>query len=161
MHPKGCRKCLCCKDTYIPDPRNSFHQGHCTKLQCRRASKRASQRKWRAKSHYTRDNVKEATRVRAWQKANPGYGKRRKRRSVVLRDVLIAQTPEGEGDAAQDISPRPPVLREISIMQDPVFVGLIAQLTGSSYVEDIAAAANQLCARGQALLGETTKNHAD
>lgn len=159
MHPKGCGKCLCCKQVYIPDPRNCFHQRYCPKPECRRASKRASQRKWRAKSHYTRDNVKEAARVRAWQQANPGYWKRRKKRSAVLRAILITQAPENKGDAAQDISPRSPVLREISIMQDPLFVGLIAHLTGSSYVDDIAAAANRFSARGQALLGETTKNH--
>ena len=94
----------------------------------------------------------------AWQQANPGYWKGRRKRSGVLRESLIVQPPANQGGIAPDISP---VLREILNMQDPLMVGLIAHLTGSSYVEDIAAAANRLSARGQALLGETTKTNAD
>ncbi|MEA3292074.1 MAG: LysR substrate-binding domain-containing protein [Pseudomonadota bacterium] len=49
MKQKRRRKCLHCRDLIRPDPRNLRHQRHCSKPDCRKASKRASQRRWLAK----------------------------------------------------------------------------------------------------------------
>ena len=79
---------------------------------------------------YHRDNPKNRERVKAWQKAHPGYWKRRKEK-------------------------RSGVLQDLSRVQVPLLMGLIAHLGGLSYAEDIAAMTNRLVARGQALMGES------
>jgi hypothetical protein len=72
------RKCLHCGDSYRPDPRNLRHQRYCSKSQCRKASKAASERRWLAKAP-NRDYFRGAAsveRVRAWRAAHPGYWRR-------------------------------------------------------------------------------------
>jgi len=41
------RKCLHCGELFHPDARNAHHQRYCGAGACRRASKAASQRRWR------------------------------------------------------------------------------------------------------------------
>jgi hypothetical protein len=102
---------------------------------------------------YHRENPKNTERAKAWQKAHPGYWKRRKaKRSGVLQDLLIAQVADSQGEAEQDVSS---VLQDLSRVQVPLLMGLIAHLGGLSYAEDIAAMTNRLVARGQALMGES------
>jgi hypothetical protein len=155
MFPAGCRKCVKCNEVYRPDARNRYHQRYCTKPVCRQASKAASQGRWRAKpenADYERGNAKNAARVRAWQKAHPGYWKRRAgKSSAVLRDILIPEVAVEQKVVAPDDTF---VLRDISSSQVPLIVGLIAHLGHLSYAEDIVAMANRLVARGQALMGE-------
>ena len=43
------RKSLNCGQLYRPDPRNLRHQRYCTAPTCRKASKAASQARWRSK----------------------------------------------------------------------------------------------------------------
>jgi hypothetical protein len=159
MHPSGSRKCLQCKEFFLPDARNRRHQCYCPKPECRQASKAASQGRWRAKPEnvdYDRANAKNAARVRAWQKAHPGYWKSRaKKRSVVLQDLLITEIADQQVHEEQDVSF---VLRDLSRSQMPLVMGLIAHLGDLSYVEDIVTMANRLVARGQALMGKTTPN---
>jgi len=162
MYPAGSYKCLHCNEPFRPDPRNRHHQCYCAKLTCRRASKRASQGLWRAKPEnvgYDRANAKNAARARAWQKAHPGYWKgRAKKRAVVLRDLLITEASAKQKDVNQDVSP---VLQDLSRVQVPLMMGLIAHLGDLSYAEDIAAMANRFVARGQALMGEAPSYDAD
>ena len=40
------RLCLCCKDFFTPDCRNTKKQDYCNKDECRKASKAVSQRQW-------------------------------------------------------------------------------------------------------------------
>ena len=39
-------KCRHCRKLFIPDPRNANRQDYCFETECRKASKRASQRRW-------------------------------------------------------------------------------------------------------------------
>lgn len=155
MFPAGCRKCVKCNEVYRPDARNRYHQRYCPKPVCQRASKAASQARWRAmpeNADYDRNNAKNVARVRAWQKAHPGYWKRRAgKRSAVLQDVLIPEVAAEQKEVEQDDSF---VLREISRSQVPLMMGLIAHLGDLSYAEDIVAMVNRLVARGQALMGK-------
>ena len=156
MHPEGRRKCRHCKAFFIPDPRNRFHQRYCGQLACRRASKAASQRKWESRPE-NRDyygGPEKATKVRAWQAANPGYWKERKNQPTVLPEVLSAQTTPVERDPGQDGQA---VLPEFWHGQPPILIGFIAQMTGCVLPEDIAVVANRLIARGQALMAALPK----
>ena len=72
------RKCRHCRELFLPDPRNLRHQHYCSKPECRRASKAASQRRWLSKPA-NRDYFRGAAnvqRVRAWRAAHPGYWQR-------------------------------------------------------------------------------------
>ena len=61
---------------FAPEGRNAFHQSYCSKPECRRASKAASQRRWLAKPanrNYFRDQ-ENVRRVQEWRQAHPtGY----------------------------------------------------------------------------------------
>ena len=160
MHPEGRRKCCQCKDFFIPDPRNRYHQRYCGEPACRRASKAASQHKWesRPENRACYRGSEKVTKVRAWQAANPGYWKRRKRKPTVLPDVLPAQTAPVQRDPAPDDRV---VLPEFWQGQPPILVGFIAHMTGCVLPEDIAVVANRWIARGQALMGRQPEKHED
>jgi hypothetical protein len=162
MYPAGSCKCVHCNERFVTDPRNRWHQEYCGRRECRQASKAASQARWRGKpenADYDQANAKNAVRVRAWQKAHPGYWKQgRKKRAVVLRDLLIAQDAGKQKDVNQDVSP---VLRDLSQVQVPLILGLIAHLGDLSYAEDIAVMANRFVARGHALMGQVPSSDAN
>jgi hypothetical protein len=46
MNPVGQRKCIHCKQFFVPDVRQRTRQCHCAQPDCRRESKAASQRRW-------------------------------------------------------------------------------------------------------------------
>ena len=89
-----CHKCRCCHHLYEPDPRSRYHQTYCSKPDCQKASKTASQRKWR-RSDKGRDYFRgpaNAHRVQVWRKAHPGYARKRAKPSRALQDGLSPQT---------------------------------------------------------------------
>jgi hypothetical protein len=154
MHIEGERKCLCCGKFFMPDARNRRRQRYCRERACRKASKRASQRRWRGRpenaEYFT--GPENAARVRAWQAAHPGYWKvRRKRGRRVLQDLLIGQVTDRQREAVQD---RAAVLQDHWQRQAPVVIGLIAHLAGTVLQEDIASMTGRLIAKGQALMGQ-------
>ena len=109
MEPPSCRrKCLNCKGLFLPDYRSGQRQRYGHKPDCRKASKRESQRVWLAKpenQNYFRD-AQNAERVGQWQKAHPDYWKNTARyRSRTLQDRCPEQTPE-QAPAAQAVAPR-------------------------------------------------------
>src|ERR1700730_14918860 len=76
------RNCRCCRKFFTPDPFNSYHQVFCSKPDCQRASKAASQRRWAPKPHY-RNYVRDAAvSVQAWRKRKPVYWRRKKKTST-------------------------------------------------------------------------------
>ncbi|MGH9435540.1 MAG: hypothetical protein ACRD06_06040 [Terriglobia bacterium] len=158
MHPEGRRKCLHCESFFVPDVRNRGHQRRCGKVECRRASKQASQRRWRARPEnagYFR-GADAVARVQAWRRANPGYWKRSKRKgATALQDLLIVQVPGLSPDVKQDGRG---ALQDHWQMQAPVVIGLIAHLTGTALQEDIASMTGRLIAKGQALMGRKTSD---
>jgi hypothetical protein len=77
------RKCRHCGQLYEPDARNGRRQRYCSQPVCRRASKAASQTRWRA-SPKGRDyfgGQANVLRVQAWRKAHPGYWRRPRKAS--------------------------------------------------------------------------------
>ena len=73
------RCCHHCKKEFTPDPYNAYQQEYCTSSACRKASRRASSKKYRDgqknKAQFKQD---EKMRVNKWRKNNPGYWKRNK-----------------------------------------------------------------------------------
>lgn len=75
------RKCPCCKQLFLPDPRTQGRQRFCSREACQRASKAASQCRWFSKEgngDYFR-GPREVERVRKWRSKHPGYWRREKR----------------------------------------------------------------------------------
>jgi len=158
MKPPSCRrKCLNCKELFLPDYRSGQRQRYCHKPDCRKASKRQSQRAWLAKpenQNYFRD-AQNAERVRQWQKAHPDYWKDTARyRGRTLQDGCPEQTPE-QAPAAQEVTPISPdrTLQDLCTMQTPLFVGLISMFVGSTLPEDIATSTRRLLIKGHDILG--------
>ncbi len=72
------KACTHCGTGFTPKPHNYAKQTHCGKPECRKASKRASQRKWLAKPENRSifrgpENVR---RVQDWPKKHPDYWRR-------------------------------------------------------------------------------------
>lgn len=147
------RRCLCCKELFLPDPRSRYHQRFCSKADCQKASKALSQARWRVKvgnQDYWR-GPEEVERVRTWRKAHPDYWKK--------------ETPQAESTLQEDCSAQvvvpeqlnlklvPTPLQEDSFTQHPLIVGLISMLTTSTLQEDIASTRRRLIARGHEILG--------
>ena len=63
------RKCHCCQQWFLPNPKTAFRQKFCSRPRCKRASKAASQRKWKDKpgNRKLADPAKEQERVRRWR----------------------------------------------------------------------------------------------
>jgi hypothetical protein len=146
-------KCLNCKELFHPDYRSAKRQSFCAKPDCRKASKRESQRIWLAKSgnqDYFRD-AKNAKRVRDWQKEHPGYWKNTARyRRRTLQEACPPQPP-----AVQELEVTSPhrTLQDLCSMQIPLFVGLISMLMDCTLPEDIATSTRRLLAKGHDILG--------
>jgi hypothetical protein len=133
------RKCRHCQSLFRPDPRNRRHQRFCSKPDCRRASKAASQRRWLSKPQ-NRDYFRgpeHLERVRAWRAAHPGYGRKPLQEGSALQEHSLAQVTDSiEKSATLTVDP----LQELSRVQPLVLMGLIAHLTDATLQDDIARA---------------------
>ena len=121
MKPSGRRrKCLHCKDLFLPDYRNAQRQRYCLKPECRQARKRAAQQAWLAKPDnqaYFRD-AQNAQRVRDWQKEHPGYWRHSARyQRRTLQDDCPTQVAVAQLSAAE-----PPVLKPPQAVPPPALV---------------------------------------
>ena len=147
------RRCLCCKELFLPDPRSRYHQRFCSNDQCQKASKALSQARWRAKAgnqNYWR-GAAEVERVRSWRKAHPGYWKKTVPQAQgTLQEDCSAQAVEPE-QLSLKLALAP--LQEDSFAQHPLMLGLISMLTTSTLQEDIASTRRRLIARGHEILG--------
>lgn len=149
--------CICCKELFIPDARNRRHQQYCEKPECRKASKRAAQERWLTSSKGTGyfngpDNV---VRVQEWRKAHPRYWKRKK--ASHAEDILALQ--DFSNVQVIDKKPDPEIsekhaLQDFCFMQPALIIGLIANLTGSTLQDDIAATSRRLLDFGRDILGK-------
>ena len=78
-HKHRPRRCLSCKQPFVPDSRSRFHQRYCSEPECRKVSKLRSQKRWLTKSenrnHWCGAN--QVDRVRQWRQKHPKYWKRR------------------------------------------------------------------------------------
>jgi hypothetical protein len=150
------KKCCNCKDLFIPDPRNIKRQKYCRKLECRKASKAASQRRWLAKPE-NRDyfcgpqNVK---RVQLWREANPGYWRgKRKNNHDALQDRLNPQPNEINSDNVEFAND---ALQDFLIAQSPVLLGLIANFTGNTLQDNMVMTLQRLQELGQDIVTNLT-----
>ena len=67
------RKCPFCREWFLPQPHNAYHQHYCTQPACRRASKRHSQRRWLRRNADQNRGPENVLRVRTWREDHPGY----------------------------------------------------------------------------------------
>ena len=148
------RKCRHCGKCFSPDYRNRRHQYHCSKLDCRRSSKAASQRRWLRQApnqDYFR-GPEQTRRVQQWRKANPGYWKK-KLPVAQSGQIALSRTIRPQKTSCNAPSSLPSVLQDFCLVQDPAFVGLLSMVTGGTRQEDIATTIGELLLRGQIILG--------
>ncbi len=87
------RKCPCCGVFFTPDHRNRRRQRYCSKPECRKAAKAASQKRWLNKPE-NRDYFRgphNVHRVQEWRKAHPGYYRKK---TEALQDHLSGKALE-------------------------------------------------------------------
>lgn len=151
------RKCKQCQDFFIPDHRNARHHKFCSKPECRKASKARSQRKWLEKpanKEYFKSPY-HVHRVQLWRKDHPDYWRKAPDKKNALQDSLIPYPKSGqEVMATLDEY----ALQEILMTQPAVFIGLIAQLTGSTLQDDIALSAQRMRQLGNDILNCKPQN---
>ena len=148
----GFGRCLLCKSLFAPDPRNRRHQRFCSQPACRSESKRQAQARWLAKpenqNHFK--GFTHVARVQAWRAQHPGYWKRAPAKPVVpLQDLIVSQPVEPQ-PTPRDLFTL--ALQDLSSVQTPLLVGLIARTLGSTLQDDIARLIHGLVAMGQDLL---------
>jgi hypothetical protein len=143
---------------FIPDARNAKRQKYCSKPDCRKASKAASQRRWLAKPENQGYfcGPKNVKRVQLWREDNPGYWRgKRKTAKDALQDSLNRQPIENNTnnvDFAND------ALQDFLIAQPPVLLGLIANFTGTALQDDIAMTFQRLQKLGQDIVTNLTQS---
>jgi hypothetical protein len=156
MANKSKTKCLSCGEIFTVDVRNRGRQKYCSKPACRTAAKAARQQRWREQPQnqdYFRGPV-HVERVRVWRVAHPGYWRtHRRRKPVTLQDALVPKPPAKSTDCL--VVPAP-ALQDGLERQDPVLIGLIAQLTDSTLQVSIAVTVRRLLELGQDILSGTT-----
>ena len=150
------KKCRHCRDLFVPDPRNAKRQKYCRKPKCRKASKSASQRRWLAKpenqGHFC--GPANVQRVQDWRKANPGYWRKKRRKSKdALQDPLNGQPVENNSDKAEFVKD---ALQDFLIAQPPVLLGLIANFTGNALQDDILMTLQNMQKLGQDIVTNLT-----
>ncbi len=144
----------------MPDHRNREKQDYCQKTPCRKACKKASQKKWLSKPEnedYFRspDNVE---RVQKWREDTPEYWKRTKN-STTLQDLLTVQVVENkENNNEIDAQAQTHALQDLLMAQSPVIICLISNLTGSALQDDIANTLLRMQQFGQEILFSQTQN---
>lgn len=143
------RRCASCKELFFPDARTRHRQTFCGKIECQETRMAENRRSWLAKpenAHYGRDNPKAKQKTKEWRKQHPGYWKRSKRTvSGTLPEQRMAGKYGGSG-------PNGGPLPEERWSDHPVIMGIIAEITGSTLPEQIAATYRDLVAKGREIL---------
>lgn len=154
MHRSGQCKCLNCHGFYVPDARNIKRQKYCTKPDCRKACKAASQRAWLGKdenkNHFR--GAENVQRVQAWRAGHPGYWRRKRAREPIgLQETLNLQPADVESKAKQDGAG---ALQDLLKSQDPLVLGLVIHVADLALQEDIVGVTQMLISKGRAMMGE-------
>ena len=149
-------KCLNCNEKHHSHPRKRGRQKYCSKPECRRASKKASQQQWatRPENQDYFCGPANCERVRQWRLAHPGYWRSKKSASeTALQDLVKLQAAEKERirihaarNALQD------TLQDLYLVQPALLVGLISIMTGHQSHEDIATSVRAFLSRGDDIL---------
>jgi hypothetical protein len=140
------KKCVHCEELFSPDPKSRYHQTFCAAPECKRASKAASQRRWREKLQNRNywQGPEHVERVRAWRKAKAIQdGKAPRKPKAQSQSVASAKSWTDVNNA---------VLQDDLLPQDPLIVGVISALAGSSLQDDIVIMYKHLIAKGREIL---------
>ena len=154
------RKCRCCGVFFAPDHRNRRRQRYCSKPECRKAAKAASQKRWLGKptNRYYFRSSENVRRVQEWRKAHSGYSGKKKE---ALQDHLSGKILETSEVKPSFVHVEPgfaPALQDFFTSQTTVLIGLISQLTGSPLQDDISKTVRRLQKLGNDILNGPTQN---
>jgi len=143
----------------MPDARHVRDQHYCSSPECRKASKKASQKRWleSAKGAEYRDPEENKRRVRLWRQSNPGYWRRGGQRdSPALQDTSNPQPVDNEAvtDKLATVA-----LQDTLFSQPALVVGLIAHLSGSALQDTIVEVARHYVSCGQDILDNQSGNN--
>lgn len=161
-HASAKRKCKHCKELFRPDARNWHHQEYCSKEECRKSSKAASQQRWleSGKGAGYFKGPFQVDRVRRWRKAHPCYSKRKEASLTpppdALQDFINTQVVEKEQDKKVPEISQNAALQDFCFMQPALIIGLIANLTGSTLQDDIVKTSRCLINYGSDILHNVT-----
>lgn len=147
------RKCKHCRELFIPDHRNRNKQRYCSKPECRKASKAASQEKWLQKKenkNYFR-SPENVSRVQAWREINPGYRHKQQSRRNALQDHCSVNSKGKQKDKLK-LTKGP--LQDLLTSYPSVLVGLLAHFSGSLLQDDIVHIGLHLQQLGRDILTE-------
>jgi len=123
------RKCRCCGRWYTPRAQNASRQRYCSLAPCRRASHRASHRKWLRRNAGWHAGAANVQRVRSWRQAHPGYRVRATRRERLLIRITITRPRDGRPRFGMRIeNPHSGALRDFRLLQRYPGQSLAAQL---------------------------------
>jgi hypothetical protein len=163
MNSKSNRsKCRHCGKVFNPDYRNRHHQHYCPDPGCRRASKVASQRRWlrQAQNRDYFQGPDQTRRVQQWRKSNPGYWKE--------KPTVPPKTPAAESQPRKKLQKTCNVpnglaapLQDVCLARNPLFVGLISVIAGSTLQDDIAATIGELQTQGRKILERKPSDQCD
>ena len=163
MNSKSSRsKCRHCGKFFSPDCRNRYHQHYCPDPDCRRVSKAASQRRWlrQAQNRDYFQGPEQTRRVQQWRKSNPGYWKK--------RPAVAPKTPAAESQSCEQLQKTCNVpdglaapLQDVCLARNPLFMGLLSVIVGSTLQEDIAAAIGQMQTQGRKILRPKPSDQCD
>jgi hypothetical protein len=144
-HRISTRRCAHCGQPFDVNPRIGRRQRYCSKPNCVRASRRASQKKW-LKQLANRDHFKgreNVDRVRDWRKAHPAYWQKKGRLPGLNIKKEMAS-----------------ILREVAL-QDSIdthlalLIGLISHLSNLALQDTIAFEIRRLMLLGHGILQES------
>jgi hypothetical protein len=148
------RKCLHCRRECTPDYRKRRRQKYCTRPDCRKAAKQASQRAWLTKPEnqdYFR-GPENTRRVQKWRLEHSEHRKpNRRQRKGSLQDSLKIDAIERQSLAA---FAQGDALQGFCFPQHALFVGLMSVLTGQRSQEDIDKCIRSIVTRGAVILGQ-------
>ena len=140
------RKCRYCRQWFVPQPHNAYHQRYCTEPECRHASKRHSQRKWLKKNPDQYRGSENVLRVQCWRAEHPGYWRELCPRDHLRLDLFLPRKRHrhpirlrGEhrntGGLQELFLPHPVMFQELSAGLEAVLRDLIGPWWSRCYVD--------------------------
>lgn len=82
------KRCLCCHDLFLPDPRTKNKQRYCSKPQCQEVRQRKNEKKWRQRNPECVALQQEQS--RQWHKAHSDYSRQRREQNpqIVIKNRI-------------------------------------------------------------------------
>lgn len=144
---KPSRLCAHCGHPFAVDPRPGKRHHFCSRLACARASRRATQKKWRngAGKGNPADGWIDIERVREWRKRHPQYWKRVRRSG---RQQLAAfRLTRSLAAALKGLALQDTIDTRLALE-----IGIISRLSGAALQDTIAKEIRATILRGNAIL---------